>query len=63
MRNCVKEGCNEPDHPGHVAQLVEGVAMIYTHAAAALLAAAIAATGAWQVRLDRTHGVYFPFRS
>ena len=36
---------------------------IYTHAGAALLAGALAFAGAWQVRLDRTHGVYFPFRS
>ena len=26
--NCAKGGCNEPDHPGHVAQLVEVVGVI-----------------------------------
>lgn len=36
-----------------MAELVEVVAMIYTHAAAALLGAAIAATGAWQVQAWR----------
>ena len=46
--------------------MVEGLAMIpglYTYAATAIVAGALAFTGGWKVRLDRTHGVYFPFRS
>ena len=38
---------HEPYRSIYVAHLVVALAMIYTHAAAALLAAAIAATGAW----------------
>ena len=46
--------------------MVEGLAMIpglYTYAATAIVAGALAFGAGWQVRLDRTHGVYFPFRS
>lgn len=38
---------NEPHPLLHVAEVAPGWPVIYTHAAAALLAAAIAATGAW----------------
>ena len=61
----MKGGFNEPNHPGHVAELVEVVGMIpfATHIAAAAVAGVLAFGAGWQVRLDRAHGVYFPFRS
>ena len=61
----MKGGFNEPDFLGHAVVLVEVVEMIPfgTHIAAAAIAAAMAFGAGWQVRLDRTHGVYFPFRS
>lgn len=34
-----------------------------THIAAAAIAGVLAFGAGWQVRLDRAHGVYFPFRS
>ena len=56
---------HEPYSFGNVLVLVEGLAMItglYTYAATAIVAGALAFGGGWKVRLDRTHGVYFPFR-
>ena len=53
MQNCAKEGCNESDFLGHAVVLVEVVGMIYSHVAAALLGAAVAATSAWQVQAWR----------
>ena len=36
---------------------------LYTYAATAIVAGSLAFGAGWKVRLDRTHGVYFPFRS
>ena len=54
----MKGVCNEPDHPGHVAQLVEMVEMIPfgTHIVAAAIAGALAFGAAWQVQAWRYGG-------
>ena len=53
MLKSAKWGCNEPDLDRHAVVLVEVVGMIYSHVAAALLGAAVAATSAWQVQAWR----------
>lgn len=47
---------DESDLDRHVVAVVEGVAMMYTHAIAALLGAAIAATSAWNIQGWRLGG-------
>lgn len=61
----MKGACRESDFDRHALALVGVVGMIPfgTHIAAAAIAGVLAFGAGWQVRLDRAHGVYFPFRS